>query len=344
MYRTAIIGCGGRARMHALAYQLISRGRLVACCDRHADKRDAFAREFGITPYADAAEMLAREQPDLVHLVTGPASRVEPMALMSEAGTPACIVEKPLACQVADWKQLVELEARSRTKFALCHQFRWHADLARCREALRSGRLGRILFMDFSAGMNIAGQGTHLLDYAMSLNEDAPIVRVFGAAHGTKDMTDFHPGPDTTIAQVLFANGVYGMWNNGPTARRVGDPSTNWQHVRAAAYAERGHAYWEEFGQWEIFSPEGTQCGRTESMSMWEAGNHAAQAALTNAMFDWIEDDHKPAGTNLKLGLHQWQAVLALYASALWRRPVDLPFDPPDDLFLSLAQALKSNE
>ena len=53
-----------------------------------------------------------------------------------------------------------------------------------------------------------------------------------------------------------------------------------------------------------------------------------AQAALTEAMFDWIEDDDKPAGTNLKLGLHQWQVVLALYASALWRRPVELPFEP----------------
>jgi hypothetical protein len=59
-------------------------------------------------------------------------------------------------------------------------------------------------------------------------------------------------------------------------------------------------------------------------------------------MFDWIEDDTKPAGTNLKQSLHEWEVVLALYASAVWRRPVDLAgFNPPEDLFDQLAKVLK---
>ena len=57
-------------------------------------------------------------------------------------------------------------------------------------------------------------------------------------------------------------------------------------------------------------------------------------------MFDCIEDDDKPAGTNLGLGLHQWQVVLGLYASALWRKPMEIPFDPPLDLFAKLKVAL----
>jgi hypothetical protein len=113
-----------------------------------------------------------------------------------------------------------------------------------------------------------------------------------------------------------------------------------WQHCRLAAYAEQGQTLWEEFGKWEIVSPAATEGGRTADMQDWEAGNHAAQAALINAMFDWIENEDHPAGTNLELGLHQWEAVLALYASALWRRPVELPFEPPEDLFLKLAEAL----
>jgi predicted dehydrogenase len=189
--------------------------------------------------------------------------------------------------------------------------------------------------------MNISGQGTHMLDYAMSLNGDAHVLRVFGAVSGAEGMGEIHPAPDTSVGQVLFANGVYGAWNNGPTAPRAGDESTVWQHCRVAAYAERGHVLWEEFGKWEVVSPDGTEEGRIADMQDWMAGNHAAQAALTEAMFDWIEDDDRPAGTNLKLGLHQWQAVLALYASALWRKPVELPFDPPDDLFPQLAQALR---
>jgi hypothetical protein len=58
-------------------------------------------------------------------------------------------------------------------------------------------------------------------------------------------------------------------------------------------------------------------------------------------MLDWVEDDAKPAGTNLKQSLHEWEVVLALYASALWRRPVELAdFNPPDDLFDQIKRAL----
>ena len=34
-YRCVILGCGPRARWHARAYAHLSRGELVACCDRH---------------------------------------------------------------------------------------------------------------------------------------------------------------------------------------------------------------------------------------------------------------------------------------------------------------------
>ena len=47
-HRCAIIGCGGRARMHALAYKLIDRGELVACCDLIAERRERLAGEFGL--------------------------------------------------------------------------------------------------------------------------------------------------------------------------------------------------------------------------------------------------------------------------------------------------------
>lgn len=160
-YRCVILGCGGRAHAHARAYRLIDRGELVACCDLIAERRDKFAQEFGIAGYADAKEMIHAEAPDLIHVVTLPNLRVPLMTMVHEVGLPACIVEKPIACEVTDWKQLCELEAKTKTKFGVNKQFRWHPNLIRCRKALRSGRLGQLLFLDFSARMNISGQGTH---------------------------------------------------------------------------------------------------------------------------------------------------------------------------------------
>jgi predicted dehydrogenase len=339
-YRCAIVGCGGRARMHALAYQHVERGRLVACCARRDPRKAAFADEFGLRVYADAADMIEQERPDLVHLVTPPSTRVELMTLVDELGVPACIVEKPVALESRDWKALKGLEARSGTKFGIGVQFRYHPDLTRCREAVQSGKLGKVRFLDCSAVGTICDQGVHVIDWAMSLNGDSPVVRVFGMASGAENLSHrMHPSPDTTVAQVVFANGVYGMWNLGYTAPRVLDDEAYYKHCRVAAYTEHGHVLYEEFGRWEIVSPDGVERGHADDRG-WTEGNHLAQASLTNAMFDWLGDDAKAAGTNLKRSLAQWNVVLGLYASTVHRRPVDLPFDPPDDLWERLSRAL----
>jgi len=342
-YRCGIVGCGARAEGHGRAYGLVDRGELVACCDLSAERTEKFAEKFDLKGYAEAGEMIKSERLDLVHLVTWPDVRVPLMNLVSDLEVPACIVEKPVACEVKDWKQLCDLEAKTKTKFAVCHQMRWQEDLVRCREALNSGKLGEVLFLDFSSGMNVSGQGTHILDYAMSLNRDGRVVRVFGASSGAEEMRSVHPGPDSTVAEVVFENGVRGLWHCGPTTPRAGDPETTWQHIRISAYAQRGRVLWEEFARWEIVGPDWIDNGR-QDMEKWSAGNDGAQAGLINAMFDWVEDDSHPAGTNLELALHQWKAVLALYASSLWRRPVELSsFDPPDDLYDQLAGALEAS-
>ena len=49
-------------------------------------------------------------------------------------------------------------------------------------------------------------------------------------------------------------------------------------------------------------------------------------------MFDWIEDESNISPTNLKTSLDEWLVILAGYMSTVEARPVDLPFDPPDDL------------
>ena len=84
-YRSAIIGCGGRAYGHANAYQQVLGGELVACANRSdVARREKFAETFSITGYADAEQMLRTEQPDLVHLVAMPDQWRELMPMVSE--------------------------------------------------------------------------------------------------------------------------------------------------------------------------------------------------------------------------------------------------------------------
>jgi len=311
-YRAAVIGSGGRSGPHIEAYKHIGRAEVVACADIEPEAAEKKAAEFGLRAYADSAEMIKAEKPDLVHICTPPTARADVLTLCSDLGVPGCTIEKPLATGVRDWHELRALEASTKTKIAICHQFRWHQDLVKCQDALKSGKLGEVKFLEFSAGMNISGQGTHVLDYGMSLNGDVPVVRVFGTACGDSEMDSFHPAPDTTVGYLTFQNGVRALWNNGTTAPwTCGDPNECWQHVRAAAYADKGRVLWEEFGDWEIISPDGEQHGRFDDGEEWMPKNLRAQAAFHEAMYDWLEDDGKPAGTNFKQSLHEWAVVLA---------------------------------
>ena len=198
-YRAAVIGCGSRSHDHVRAYEQIDNAKVVACCAPSPARRDPLAAKYGLKAYADPAEMIRREKPDIVHIVTWPTVRVEPMTLVADLGVPLCTVEKPIATGVADWKALCRLEARSATKFAVCHQTRWNPHLETCRRAVASGRLGRPLSLHLSAGMNIAGQGTHTLNYGLSLVGDPDVTAVFGNACGWDAHDTGHPAPETTV-------------------------------------------------------------------------------------------------------------------------------------------------
>ncbi len=334
MYKAAIVGCGHRAPAHIEAYQHIPGAEVVACVAPTPTRRDALAAKYGLHAYADIGEMVRAERPDIVHLVTWPDTRVS----IDDGGCGAR--RAALHRREAHRHRRARLAAtvraggkRSKTKFAVCHQVRWHPYLMPCQDALRSGRLGRVRFLDISAGMNIAGQGTHTLNYGMSLVGDVPVTRVFGNAHGWDAADPGHPGPATTEAYLTFADGGRGLWTSGFTSPRCGDPQTTWQHVRVAAYADNGRVLYEEFGKWEIVGPDGEERGDFGGMDTWRANNLLAQAGFHRAMFDWLEDERRAPGTNLRQSLHEWAVVLALYQSALERRPVELAdFDPPDDL------------
>ena len=211
-YKVAVIGCAGRGRMHIDAYEHIDDAEVVACCAPSPTRRDPLAADYRLRAYGDVGEMLAAEQPDLVHITTGPGPRGQLMKQVAEHEIPLCTVEKPLAVGVRDWRSIEELEAVGGTRFAVCHQLRWQTNLASCREALESGRLGAVRFLEFSAGMNLPAQGTHTLHYGGSLNGDAAVVSVFGAASGLTEGDPLHPGPEHTVAQLVFENGVRAMY------------------------------------------------------------------------------------------------------------------------------------
>ena len=76
MYKTAILGCRGRARAHANAYRFVKRGKVAAICDMNKERLNEFGDEFDISSrYTDLDAMLEKEKPDVLHIVTAPVLR-----------------------------------------------------------------------------------------------------------------------------------------------------------------------------------------------------------------------------------------------------------------------------
>ena len=79
----------------------------------------------------------------------------------------------------------------------------------------------------------------------------------------------------------------------------------------------------------------------------FESGHHSyaeedesGQSALIDAAFALLDGEAGSHPTDLPSALEMFDVVLAGYVSALERRPVDLPFRPPDHLLATLRGVL----
>lgn len=328
-YRCAILGCGPRSEGHAKAYEQISGGQIVACCDMDEHRLNVYGERHKIANrYTDLHEMLQREQPHVVHLVTPPTLRVRLMTQLAEAGVPGVIVEKPICIGADDYKALRTLEQRTQTKFVVNHQLRHQPRLLELLGEVADGQIGEVRFLDASARLPMSGQGVHVLDLIFAFADYQPVATVFGASSGYDDIDGSHPSPKTAEMLITFANGSRAALQAGAGAPSIDASLPNWGHKRIAVYGTHGFRHW-----WMYGSERALADGQIEKLEHDYADQDVSgQAALTNALFDWLDNDNKPSPTNLKRSLDEWLVILAGYLSTVEARPVDLPFEPPDDL------------
>jgi predicted dehydrogenase len=344
MYTCAIIGVsGGRARGHAQAFQFVKRGRLAAVSTRTRDSLNAFADEFGVGPrYTDYRQMLEKERPDLVFVNTPPNVRLEILKAASEAGTPAVIVEKPLAIQGEDFREIRDFARRARAdgggpKVAINHQLHFHPRRQYLQQLVAHGQIGEILFVEAGSGMNLAYQGTHSLQAIGAFLEGRKPLSVLGQVCGSTGLADTpkkHFAPDESLASVKYEGGIDAVLRCGENAPRVGDGPIH-THKRINVYGTEGTVRWTMWW-WETLVKGRRDGGRHE----YGEEDIRGQAAMTEAMFDWLEDDAAVHPLNLDAALVEFNVILGLYESALERRVVPLPVEPVDGLIGKLRVAL----
>ena len=340
MYKSVIIGVGGgRAHGHADAYQHVKRGRVVAVCDIRQEPLDEFGDKFDVSArYTDYREMFEKEKPELVQVSTPPNIRLEILEAAEAAGVALAIVEKPLAIQGEDYVALRDFAAsKPKIKVAINHQLQFHPCRQRLQKLAADGAIGDIRFIEASSGMNLAYQGTHSLQAIGAFNPARPTT-VFGqvaGANGLQPNIKEHYAPDQSLAAVEYENGVQATLRCGENAPRVPRGDAIYQHKRIAVYGMSGYLHWTMWG-WETFIKGVYESGEHE----YPAEDVLGQAAMCEAMFDWLEDDSAVHPLNLDRALVDFNVILALYASALNHQVIELPYEPEAQLVKKLRDAL----
>lgn len=348
MYKTAMLGCGGRARGHADAYRFIKRGKLAAICDMDAERLNSFGDDFGIpSRYTDLDEMLEKEKPDVLHIVTSPVVpnsneriRYPLMKQASDHGVPAAIIEKPIAVEDRDWNQISRLAEETKTKFVVNTQLDFHPKNLELKRDVAEGRIGEIRFIDASARSRVAEQGGHVLQLVSSYIDNSRPVRILGQIAGSEDLNfapGGHPSPTHTIGHALYENGVHASLAFGTAfGQKVSNDPGIYGHKRVFVAGTKGFVHWR-FSSWERSTLEG---GYESGPLNYGDQDVIAQGNFTKAVFDWLDDENNIHPTHLKQSLVENNLILGMYYSGIINEIIDLPFEPPDGLMDALREKL----
>ena len=340
-YKCGIVGVsGGRANGHADAYAHIRCGQLACIATRNRENLDAFGARWNVdTRYTDYREMFAREKPDLVHVNTPPDVRLEVMEAAEAAGVGALIIEKPLAIQAEDYLAIRAFADGCKLKVAINHQLHFHPRRQHLQQLVHDGAIGAIRFIDASARMNMAYQGTHVLQSVAAFHPQGKPNSIFAQISGGNGLQEGrwqHYAPDATMATIRYEDGASALLRCGTNGAYVlsGDERTN-VHKQLTVYGTEGFVHWSMWG-WETLIRE-EHAGGSHN---YPDEDILGQAAMTEAAFDWLEDDSRLHPLNLDAALQDFHIVLKAYMSALHRKEETLTSELQPGLIDALREAV----
>jgi len=138
------IGAGYFSHYHYDAWQRIPEVEISAFCSRDPHRIRAIQERFGISRvYADYREMLDREKPDFVDIITPPPTHLE-MCREAARRLIHIICQKPLAPSLEEAKTLVGEVTRAGVRFMVHENFRFQPWYREIKRLLEAGTLGRV--------------------------------------------------------------------------------------------------------------------------------------------------------------------------------------------------------
>jgi len=143
--KTAIVGCGKVADMHAAALVNLKESHFTAVCDMDKERSDNLAAKYGVKGYTGVADMVSKEKIDVVNICTPHPIHREPAIAALEAGANV-LIEKPLASSLEDCDAMLESSKKHGKQIGVMCQRRWYLPAMRVKQAIDAGKIGKPVF------------------------------------------------------------------------------------------------------------------------------------------------------------------------------------------------------
>lgn len=339
-YKSVILGCGPRAEAHIKAYEGIDEIHLNAVCDKNETRLNEYGKRFKIPAlYTDFEEMLEKEHPDILHIVTPPATREVPIETAARFGVKGIIVEKPIALNQIQVRKIKETVQRTGIKIAVNMQRRYFKSCQDLKKVLDERKIGDIYFIRCVAKGNILSWGPHLIDLMLYFLNDVDPTYVWATAYGMNGYDYGHPAPANMMINLLFPGQITVYCEDAEDAVGVLGETDFWMHGELDFWGAKGRAWWTQNRDWG-YQSESMLKPYLEKTS-WNEDDIPGQREFTRAMAQWLDNESKVHLNCLDNALKGFDAIMAAFQSAYTGKRIKLPADAPDDINEKLEKKIK---
>lgn len=158
-WRVAVLGLGHWYSAYGLARALpgYPHAELVAAAWHDREQLDAFTKTFGVPGYADARDLLAREEVDIVQ-IAAPVAAIPDLAIAAAQAGKHIVLGKPMAMTVAQADRMVDAVERAGVS-CLPFQCIMRLRMGEAKRRVDAGTIGDVLVMHQTSRWSIAEDG-----------------------------------------------------------------------------------------------------------------------------------------------------------------------------------------
>ncbi len=359
--KTAIIGCGKGAHLHAQALKNLPESLFTAVYSRDYQKAQAFADQYGVKAYASIEELATEAGVQAALICTPHPAHAGPAVQAANAGM-HLLVEKPLAASLADCDAIINAANVNGVTVGTICQRRFYPPALRIRQAIDAGKIGRPIFGTVNmlgwrdeayyrsdpwrgswrgeGGGVLVNQAPHQLDLLQWYL--GPIDELYG--YWSNLNHDYIEVDDTAVAVIKFQSGALGniIVSNSQNPALYGKVHIHGSNGASVGVQTDGGAMFIA-GMSSITEPPlndlWTVPGETELLEQWRREDTAFFNTINPMVYfherqienflQALQNGVKPLIDGAE-GRRTVEIFTAIYRSNRDRKPVKFPLQPED--------------